>query len=100
MPQIKNIQYSTAATGSTITATDTGDDLQLIHEDSVLTVALTISFPATPQDGQQFRFCSVNGVTGLTLTGGTIISALTTLAAGLGACFIYRKSNTKWYRIL
>jgi len=100
MPQIKNIQYSTSTTGNTVTATDDGSDLQLIHENGVLTVALTISFPATPQDGQQFGFCSVNSITGLTLSGGTIISALTTLAAGLGARFIYRKSNTQWYRIL
>lgn len=100
MPQIKNIQYSTATTGNTITATDDGSDVQVIHENSILTVALTVSFPANPQDGQQFGFCSVNGITGLTLSGGTIISALTTLAAGLGAVFIYRKANTKWYRIL
>ena len=101
MPSIKNIQYSTVTTGSTITALDTSDDLQLIHENGVLTVALTIAFPATPQDGQQFRFCSVNGITGLTLTSGvSIVNTLTTIAAGVGSLFMYRAANTKWYKIM
>ncbi len=102
MPSIKNIQYSTATTGTTLTITDTTDDIQVIHENSVLTVALTIAFPATPTDGQRVFFNSVNGVTGLTLSTpvGSIIGALTTLAAGGTAGYIYRLANTKWYKFL
>lgn len=102
MPQIKYIQYSTAATGSTITCTDTTDDIQIIHEDTVLTVALTLAMPATPVDGQRIYFMSVKGVTTLTMSTstGTIVSALTTLAANTAMCFIYRASSSKFYRVL
>lgn len=101
MPVIKNIQYSTATTGGTITATDTGDDLQIVHENGILTAALTIALPATPQDGQRVYMTSVNGVTALTLSTavGSIVNTLSAIAVGVGACFMYRAANTKWYKV-
>lgn len=102
MPNIKNLQYSTATTGNSITASDTSDDMVLIHENSILTLALTINLPANPVDAQQFKFMSVNGITTLTLVApiGTLLNGLTTLAAGAVGGYIYRKANTKWYKIL
>lgn len=93
------IQYSTANTG-TITFDDTGDDIVLIQE-ATLATTLTVAFPATPVAGQKITFCSVGGVTALTLsTGvGSIIGALTTLSAGGTMTYVYRGSTTKWYKI-
>lgn len=96
----KYIQYSTANSG-TITLTDTGDDVQLIQE-AALAATLTIAFPATPIDGQRVFISSIGGITALTLSTpvGSIISALTTLAANGIFGYIYRGPTTKWYRIL
>lgn len=95
-----NLQYSTAATGSTVTVSDTGDDIVVIHE-TVLVATLTLALPATPQDGQRVNFTSVGGVTALTMTTpvGTIVGAVTTLGVGGAITYIYRGSTTKWYRI-
>lgn len=94
------VQYSTANSG-TVTLVDTGDDVQLIQE-AALAVALTIAFPATPVDGQRVFISSIGGITTLTLSTpvGSIISALTTLAANGIFGYIYRGPTTKWYRIL
>lgn len=93
------IQYSTANSG-TITFADTGDDVVLIQE-AALAATLTVAFPATPVGGQKVTFSSVGGVTALTLsTGvGSIIGALTTLAAGGTMTYVYIGSSTKWYKI-
>jgi hypothetical protein len=94
------IQYSTVGTGSTITVTDTGDSIVLIHE-AALVATLTVTLPATPVDGQQVQFCSIGGVTALTLSTpvGSVIGAITTMAAGGCATYIYRGPTTKWYKI-
>ena len=54
MAQFKQI---TALTSGTVTITDTGTDVQLIHTPA-LTATLTIAFPATPYDGQQVSISS------------------------------------------
>ena len=96
------IQYKqlSSATSGTVTVTDSGTDIQLIHTGS-LTATLTIAFPATPYDGQKLSIASANGITALTLTTGvgSIINALTTLAAGNSGTFMYDSANTKWYKI-
>lgn len=94
------VQYSTANSG-TITIADTGDDVQLIQEAAVA-VTLTIALPATPVDGQRVYISSIGGITTLTLSTpvGSIIGALTALAANGVFGYIYRGPTTKWYRIL
>lgn len=94
------IQYSTVGTGSTINVVDTHDEVQLIHENSLVAV-LTIAFPDNPVDGQRIYIATVGGVTALTLTAsvGSIVSTITTLASGGVACFIYRSASTKWYKV-
>lgn len=101
MPQIKNIQYSTASTGGTIIVTDTSDDIQVIHEDTVLTAVLTLTLPATPQDAQKVFFVSINGVTSLTMTTpvGSILNPTTVLVPNSGMCYIYREASTSWYKM-
>ena len=61
----------------------------------------TITMPATPADGMVITFNSTQIITTLTVnanTGQSIVSAVTTLAAGGGAKYIYRLANTTWYR--
>jgi hypothetical protein len=61
----------------------------------------TITMPASPVDGMVIRFSSSQAITALTVaanTGQSIVSAVTTLAAGGGAAYIYRLANTTWYR--
>ena len=61
----------------------------------------TITMPPAPADGMTIRFSSSQIITALTVnanTGQNIVSAVTTLAAGGGAVYIYRLLNTTWYR--
>ena len=93
------IQYSTAASASTVTCLDYGESLCVIHE-TTLVALLTLSLPATPVGGQSVKFVSVGGVTALTLSGGTVVNALTTIAAG-GTCeYTYTKDTSKWYKTI
>lgn len=61
----------------------------------------TITMPASPADGMVITFNSTQIITALTVnanTGQSIVNAVTTLAAGGGAKYIYRLANTTWYR--
>jgi len=92
-------QYS-AITSGTITASNTQQDVQIIHNAVSLAVTMTIAFPTTPIDGQVIRFCSVLGVTTLTLSAGvSILGTLNSLAAMGFASYMYDINSTKWIRI-
>ena len=92
-------QYSTSTSG-TVTAQDTKQDIQLIHNGASLAATLTVTFPATPTDGQVFSIASSLGVTLLTLTSSiTILSGITSLTAGGFASWMYEKTANKWIRI-
>lgn len=92
-------QISTATSG-TVTAIDTKQNLQLIHNAASLAITLTISFPVTPTDGQTFSVVSVLGVTTLTLSSAlTILGGITTLAVTGFATYMYESSLNQWFRI-
>lgn len=62
----------------------------------------TITFPSAPADGMTIRFSSSQIITALTLTPGSgqsIVAAITSLVLGGSAQYIYRATNTTWYRI-
>jgi len=92
-------QYSTNTSG-TITCVNTKQDLVVVHEAGV-TLSLTLAFPANPSDGQKVTFTSVGGVTSLNITAaiGTIINALTGMAAGSPATYMYYSATDKWYKL-
>lgn len=92
-------QYSTLTSG-TITGVDTKQDIQVIHNAASLAATLTITFPATPTDGQIFGVISVLGVTVLTMTSAaTIIGVLTSIVAATGfARWIYSTDAVAWIR--
>ena len=62
----------------------------------------TITMPSSPVDGMTVRFSSSQIITTLTVspnTGQSIVGAITTLALGGSAQYMYRLANTTWYRI-
>lgn len=89
-----------AATSGTVTMPDTKQDCIVFH-DAGVTASLTIAFPANPIDCQRVCISSVAGITTLTLTTavGSIINALTTIAAGTPSAYMYSASQTKWYKV-
>jgi hypothetical protein len=90
----------TSATSGTVTIVDASTNIVVIHTGS-LTTSLTFAFPATPFDGQRVTIASNNGITTISLTTGvgSILNALTTLAAGASATYIYDLASTKWCKI-
>lgn len=94
---IPQTQYATPTTGTTINVNTNGFVRLLINPVGTL-LALTVTLPASPQDGDLVNLASTQAVTGLTMNGGTIIGALTTLAIGTFATYTYSSSSSEWFR--
>lgn len=91
--------YQTLTTGFSYTFA-AGTQNLIINPAGTLATG-TITMPASPTDGMTIRFNSSQIITSLTVsanTGQSIVSAVTTLTAGGGAVYLYRASNTTWYR--
>lgn len=74
----------------------------LILDPAGALLAGTVTMPASPSDGQTLRVSSSQAITTLTVTpnsGQSVSAPLTALAAGGCFGYIYRASNTTWYRI-
>lgn len=95
---VPTIQYATPTTGSTVTIGSTGSTRLILNPAGTL-VALTVTFPSTPSDGDFVQLCSSQAITTLTMNGGTVIGALTTAAIGTFASYIYNTTTTSWFRI-
>lgn len=94
------LQLSSSTSG-TVTATDTQQDLILIHNAGSLVVSLTFAFPSNPRNGQIMIVATDNGITTLTLTTavGSIINALTGMAVGGMGSWVWVASDSKWHKI-
>lgn len=104
--------YNAPLTGASITVTNL--QRRLILEPAGTIAALTVVLPAANAgstnaliDNQLFGLCTTQVVTALTVTAGTgttVLNAPTALlvpvATGAGSCveWVYRQSNTTWYR--
>jgi hypothetical protein len=92
-------QISTATSG-TVTCTDNKQDLIVVHDAASLAATLTVTLPASPNDGQKVIFASTLGVTVLTISSAlAIVGTLTSLIAGGYWTLAYESSTNKWYRI-
>lgn len=63
---------------------------------------LTVTLPATPQDGQQLNILFAGAITTLTVSpsgGQTVNGAPATATANSGFTWFYRSANTTWYRL-
>jgi hypothetical protein len=101
-------QYNAPLTGATVAVAS--PTRRLILEPAGTIAALTVTLPtaATLNDNQLFGLCSRQIVTALTVTAGsgsTVLDAPTAMTApvvtGAASCveWVYRQSNTSWYRV-
>lgn len=96
---LQSYDYQVLTTGFTYTFA-AGTQVLVINPAGTLATG-TITMPASPADGMTVRFSSSQIITALTVsanTGQSIVSAVTSLAVGGGAAYIYRLANTTWYR--
>jgi hypothetical protein len=96
---LQSYDYQVLTTGFTYTFA-AGTQVLVMNPAGTLATG-TITMPAAPSDGMTVRFSTSQIITALTVsanTGQSIVSAVTTLAAGGGAAYIYRLTNTTWYR--
>lgn len=93
---VQNSQYSTPATGATITI----DDMRsvAIANPAGTIAALTVVAP-TAIDGREFAFHTTQIITAVTWSGGTFVGAPTSMGAGTFATFVYSSGDSKWHRI-
>lgn len=88
---------STVASGSTITLTTSTN--HLLYDQAATVAALTVTLPSAPlSDGQVITIATRSAITVLTVNGGTIYGAPTTLAAGGFCSFIYSSAAAAWFR--
>lgn len=91
-------QYVAPTTGQTITV-NTNGYVQLRINPAGTLLALTITLPGSPSDGDTVEVASSQAVTTLTMSGGTIVGPLTTMAVGTFAVYQYVASASSWFRI-
>jgi cytosine/uracil/thiamine/allantoin permease len=53
----------------------------------------------TPVTGATINVNTTQIITGLTMTGGTVIGALTTLAVGSFATYMFHATSAEWWRV-
>jgi hypothetical protein len=95
----KNVTYNAAITGFSLTISNDVDHFTLEPAGTLATG--TIVMPATAYDGFVVAIMSTQTITALTLnanTGQSIIGGVSTLTANQPVHYIYRASNTTWYR--
>lgn len=91
-------QYVTPTTGSTITVNSNGF-VKLVINPAGSLLALTVTLPASPTDGDIVTIGTSQAVTTLTMNGGTIVGGLSTLSIASFATYVYNSDSTTWYRM-
>lgn len=94
-------QIAVPTTGQTVNIVNADRNIVLLINPAGTLLALTVAMPTSPKDGQKVSITSSQVLTGLTMTsGGTILGALTTIAAVNGfATWCYDLASTSWFRI-
>lgn len=95
---VPTVQYVTPSTGDTVTVNSTGHVRLLINPSGSL-LTLTVALPGSPSDGDLIQIGSSQIITTLTMSGGTIIGALTALAVATFASYIFNSTAGKWFRV-
>ena len=61
---------------------------------------ITVTFPAVPNDTDELHVCTSTAITSFAASAaGTVKGAPSTLSANTGVAWIYKGSNTTWYRL-
>lgn len=92
------VQYSTPTTGSTITA-NTGGKVALLINPAGALLALTLSLNSSASNGDTISIGASQAVTTFSMTNGTVVGPLTSLAIGTFATFMYSTDASEWFRI-
>jgi len=92
----KNVAVPT--TGGTVTLAKV-TPYQIINPAGTL-ATLTVTFPASPVDGQVQFISYMQAITALTLSGNgnTVVGGNSSAALAMGTAFIYDLATTSWYR--
>jgi hypothetical protein len=90
-------QYTTPATGNTVTVNSTGTTWLFLNPAGTL-LTLTVTLPASPTDQDSVKIFSSQAITTLTINGGTIIGALTTMAIGTFSEYTLFSDTSNWAR--
>ncbi len=91
-------QDSAPTTGSTVNIASWGY-VNLVINPAGAILALTLNFPSSPQDGDTINFCTTQTITTLSITGGTLVGALSTLLSGSFGYYVYNSTTSKWVRM-
>lgn len=94
-----SLQYTTPTTGQTITAT--ASIAQVVANPAGALLALTVTFPASPINGQTFGLAISQIITTLTLNtsdGSTIDGSITTSSANSNGGWIYSSTANIWFK--
>ena len=93
-------QFNEPITGFSLAVT-TGTQVVILKPAGTIATG-TLTLPANPLDGDRVRFSTTNTITAFTLApsaGQSVANAITTIAANGFAEYIYRVTDTTWYRI-
>lgn len=97
---LRSADYQTPSTGFSYTFPASSQ--VVIFKPSGTLAAGTITMPLAPSDGMTVTMTTTQTITALVLlgnTGQTVNNAITTLTAGAAASYLYRSTDTSWYRI-
>lgn len=98
---VDTVQAATPTAGGTVTISDSNYDTTVILTPAGTLATLTVVLPAAPFNGQRVLITSTQIVTALTLDDGAANTsgATTALAVNTAVEYVYRASNTTWYKI-
>ena len=88
------IKDTTPSTGNTVVITS-GYPTLYVHGTGTLS-ALTIKLPQSPLNGQIFTVIGDQSITSLTVTGGTLVTAISSFNPSSPLRLIYDTAQTKW----
>lgn len=90
-------QYATPTTGQTVNVNTNGKVMLFINPAGTL-VALTVALPSSPSDQDEVSIFASQAITTLTMSNGTVIGPLTTMAIGTFAKYTYFSDTSSWAR--
>ena len=97
---IRQFDFNTPVTGFSYTVP--AKTVGTVFSPAATLLTGTITMPAAPVDGMTVSLSTTQAITTLTLNanvGQSISNAVATFAVGGTASYLYRASNTMWYRV-
>lgn len=92
-------QTAIPTTGQTVVVSNSGQpNITLLVTPAGTLLALTVTLPSAPFDGQKVKILSSQILTGLTVGGGTIVGAATSSVLGGFSEYQWNQANSIWYR--